>query len=563
MGLRPGAWLAVHSVIMIAASPIFTMVGAWPLAFVSLVPCVVAALALKDAPRKAFVVAALGLIPWWFVTHAWLINVTVAGFFAVPFILSTFDAFAIFLTARLARNHRTLALSAFPVFWTGLNYVRGEIAFDGYAWGWASHPLIDARVVAAPACVIGGYGVTFLVAAFAAALVYAKQHTRNRRFLAPIGVGAAWALLSWFGVSQFSPSVPSIAAPVRFAIVQTNVPQDNKLDWTIEQENRDFDRFRDLTLKAMEPQVGPDVVVWPETMAPGMTLAPQALKALSENDIFVRHEDGSRQWATAFADSMLDLSATIKVPLIVGDSFIDNLSIHLTPDGKPVLDSDARYNAAFVLREGKIERQWYFKIHLTPFGEVMPYISSWPWLERQLLSIGAKGMTFDLAAGTEPTVLTVPATDGRTIRCVTPICFESTDSRLLRRLVFDKGIRRCDVIVNLTNDGWFTFSNLTRRQHLQAARWRSLETLTPTIRAANTGVSALISFDGSLIASGVDDRSGASDIDGLLTGEVSPTSKVPPFATIGNSLPLLCAAASGLSLLLHIGRSIRRKPTRT
>ncbi len=560
-GVVPAVWLFGHSALMTAASPIATTVGLWPFAVVAMIPCLVAARKLANSSFRAVLVAALGFVPWWLVTHAWLLNVTIAGVVFLPFILAAFDAVAVYATARLTRSYPALGLVAFPILWTGLNFFRGEIAMHGYAWGWVSHPLIDAPWLAAPACLVGTYGITFLLASLASAIVHAANTTGPKRLAAPLAVGLAWAVLSWIGLEQSRSAVGT--DPVQIAIVQTNVPMDNKLDWTVDQENRDFERFRDLTMRAVADTPDtlrrPDLIVWPETMAPGMTLAPQGLKALNDNNIFVRRADGSRQWATYFADSLLDMSQAVATPLIVGASYIDNLVITTDADDKVRMESDARYNAAFVLRDGKIERQWYFKQHLTPFGEVMPYISNWPWLERQLLSIGAKGMSFDLASGTEPTILTVPTRDGRTLRCVAPICFESTNSRLLRRLVYADGARRADVIVNLTNDGWFTFSDLTRRQHLQAARWRSLETLTPTVRAANTGVSAFIGFDGSLLASGIDGHPDAVDIDGLLTGSLTFTDRVPPFALTGNTLGFSCCLLSGVSLVGIGWRAFRRR----
>lgn len=551
-GVVPGLWITAHSLLMIAASPLFTMTGLWPVAFLSLIPLVVASLKLAPLSKRAIIVAYLGFTPWWFVTHFWLINVSLLGMLPLVFILSTFDAAAIAILARIARLNRPAALFLFPLVWTGSNYFRGEIAGNGYAWGWAVHPLIDAPFIAAPACIIGVYGLTFLLAAFAAAAVFAHSQTGPKKVIAPVGVALVWAVLGWFG-SQIA-STPPAPTPVRFSIIQTNVPQSNKIDWTIEQENRDFLRFRELTLDAVATSSPPDVVVWPETMAPGMTLAPQALKALNDSGIIITHLDGTKQWATSFADWMLDLSLAIRVPLIVGESYVDNLTIEETPDGKIKFKESARYNASFVLREGKIERQWYFKQHLTPFGEVMPYISNWPWLEEKLLTIGAKGMAFNLDEGKDLTVLTVPALDGRTIRCVTPICFESTDSPLNLRLLFANGERRADVIVNLTNDGWFTFSGITRRQHLQAARWRSLETLTPTVRAANTGISAFIRQDGSVQSSGVKGHPDAVDLDGILDAEVRLPTRVPPFAQIGNLPAKVCCILTGLMGLFLLGR---------
>ncbi len=105
----------------------------------------------------------------------------------------------------------------------------------------------------------------------------------------------------------------------------------------------------------------------------------------------------------------------------------------------------------------------------------MPYIRAWPWLQDQLLGLGANGMKFDLAAGTHLTVLNVPvASLGRSIRVVTPVCFEITVASHVRSLVFDEnGQRRADLIASITNDGWFSDTDIARQQHLsRPLRWR-------------------------------------------------------------------------------------------
>ena len=52
------------------------------------------------------------------------------------------------------------------------------------------------------------------------------------------------------------------------------------------------------------------------------------------------------------------------------------------------------------------------------------------------------------------------------------------------------GVKRADVIINISNDGWFK-GNM-RRQHFQNAIFRSIENRVPTARADNTGISGYI-----------------------------------------------------------------------
>jgi len=69
---------------------------------------------------------------------------------------------------------------------------------------------------------------------------------------------------------------------------------------------------------------------------------------------------------------------------------------------------DALYNSAFLVRDSRVQPVRYDKIDLTPFGEVMPYIQHWPWLQRQLMAWAAPGLTFDLSEGRLPRVFRLP-----------------------------------------------------------------------------------------------------------------------------------------------------------
>jgi apolipoprotein N-acyltransferase len=134
----------------------------------------------------------------------------------------------------------------------------------------------------------------------------------------------------------------------------------------------------------------------------------------------------------------------------------------------------------------------------------MPYISSWPWLEKRLLSIGAAGMSFDLGKGSVraeaifgfdlTTLSEVPKAPTRA-KLATPICFEITETSLCRQMVrLAAADGSLPMLVNVTNDGWFGNWKPGKQQHLLASRWRSVELGVPVVRAANTGISAAIEF---------------------------------------------------------------------
>jgi apolipoprotein N-acyltransferase len=274
-------------------------------------------------------------------------------------------------------------------------------------------------------------------------------------------------------------------------------------------------------------------------------------------EIVFRLDSGDVRAGDELPRRVLDLQRSVAIPMLVGEEARTRMRLERV-EGGIALPFDQRFNSAYLLLDGHVAAPRYDKIRLTPFGETMPYIRFWPWLQDRLLGLAATGMHFDLAAGRERAVFTIPGFTP--IRAVTPICFESTVASLCRSLVFDsQGRRRVDLIVNLTNDGWFGASLIGRLQHLQAARWRSLELGTPTLRAANTGVSAIIDARGRVVAWGVDGRPGAAFVDGVLSGQVALNPGSTPYARVGD-LAGWVALAAGFLLVLAV--AIWRTPSR-
>ena len=185
----------------------------------------------------------------------------------------------------------------------------------------------------------------------------------------------------------------------------------------------------------------------------------------------------------------------------------------------------------------------------------MPYIHYWPWLQQQMLAVGANGMKFDLDAGAHMTVFSVPAASlGRDVRVVTPVCFEVTVASHCRHLVFDHGERRADLIVSVTNDGWFSDTDIARLQHLQCGRWRCVELATPMARAANTGISAIVDAHGRVLARGVEGNSYGAHVDGVLENEVPLGTQTTLYARVGDVFAWATLAASLSALLASFFR---------
>jgi apolipoprotein N-acyltransferase len=287
----------------------------------------------------------------------------------------------------------------------------------------------------------------------------------------------------------------------RVAAIQTNVPQDNRVAQSFEERLRDFEEFCRLTRDAAKAEPRPDLIVWPEGMFPGFALNGEAVQV--ERGAVLHYPDGSA--TTVFYDRLIELQKEIGVPMLVGASAAEGLKITAGDGGRVEVTQEALFNSAFMVRGGVVEEARYDKMRLMPFGEVMPYISKWDWLEERLLALGGRGLTFDWEAGTRTVVFEIdkrngdPARSaGPPVRVAAPICFEAMYAGQMRRLANGEG-QPADVLVNMSNDGWFAWFDGGRENLVLQCRWRALELRRPILRAVNTGISVAIDSDGRVV----------------------------------------------------------------
>ena len=172
-------------------------------------------------------------------------------------------------------------------------------------------------------------------------------------------------------------------------------------------------------------------------------------------------------------------------------------------------------NGAWLLSPQQQNTPFVGKHHLVPFGE---YVPSWvPWLHKLVPDIG----NFRPAQDSGTISLTV---NDNPLHIGLLICYESIFAAAMRQRL-EHGP---NLLAVLTNDAWYGQSPAAR-QHLQAPRLRGVESGRFVMRAANTGVSAIIAPDGTL----------ASTIDwwqqGVVRGTVSPSSITTPYARFGDA----------------------------
>ncbi|HYE03162.1 MAG TPA: apolipoprotein N-acyltransferase, partial [Phycisphaerales bacterium] len=571
----PRAWTAClgglgYTLLSILAFP---PVGLWPLAVLAPLPLVLTALAGWRRPGRAAVWAGLGTVPFWAFEQVWLWEVTPAGYPLLCLSLAGFPALFVWLVARASRRTpRVPEWLLVAIAWTGVEVLRGEIVLTGYPWYLAAHPLIAAPGLARPASLLGTYLVSFLAvlpAALAGELVLARRAGRHGALLARRLALPVLLVAAWLGGALLAAPAPT-GGSAAIAVIQTNVPQNNKMVWSIERRLRNFARFIELTRQAARASPSPELIIWPETMFPGEMLNPEAVAVL---------ERAGLQWpappgpdsrpiaATAFASSLLMEQAELGIPMLVGAVAAEGLEVVRDAEGRfERLRQQRRYNSAFLIIEGQVSEQRYDKEHLTPFGEIIPVLWRWPALQRLALDLGAQGMTFDLAWGTGHRPITVTLPPGpagprrppgashaegsdRVLRLAAPICFEATQAGLCRSLTYQGGRPVVDLLANLSNDGWFGGFDGVRRQHMQVAAWRCVELGLPMVRAVNTGHSCWIDQRGR-----VRDWLPARE-DGILRAEIPLGGRGTVFGRVGGVFAWIITAALGaVGVIAVLGR---------
>jgi len=530
----------------------FPAAGLWPLALVAVIPLILIARHARSARTAGLIVLAvhMGL---WLVINRWVIPVTAMGYPVLSLYKALYGPGFVLLLRRLERGPRTSRLPlvlTVPILWTGLEALRGIVIGHGYPWMLLGHPLRGWLPLVQHVDLLGSYAASTLAALVAAALVDAVDPARRRPVAAAVAAGVVLGAAG-YGLWRIDQTGALATDGPPIASIQTNLPQDNKIRWTEAQKEEDLARFVRLTMDALLERPDARLVVWPETMVPGIGFDPQVQRTAAT---FPSAIDLHLKWPVRIQRFVRELG----VPMVVGTETWD--PVEVVEDGDRVyLEVLGRWNSAAVLApDGAGDRA--DKHVLTPFGETMPYISAWPWLESRLLRLAARGMKFDLDAAPEPGRLELPleAPGGGPLVAAAPICFEDMVGHVSRRALYDGDGRKVGhLILNLSNDGWFGASRSDRARHAMAASFRCIENRVPMIRCVNTGHSLAIDSTGRVLETIGEGPWGSVAVDGWFVHAPTLDPRTTLYARIGETWPLTCL---GLAVLgaIAAGRADRR-----
>jgi apolipoprotein N-acyltransferase len=397
--------------------------------------------------------------------------------------------------------------------WVTHEWIRGWL-FSGFGWnglGVALHANWPIIQIAEFTGVTGlSFAIVFAnviaVTTTRRLILEARTHRMRPHYDLTLTMAAIVGLLA-FGmhVSQFK----SAAKSVRVAAVQANIAQRQKFDPQFTQQI--FDRFTHLSEIALKTNPLPDLLIWPEAAMPEP----------------VRDENGESY------RFVMDFAQSTKTDLLLGTDDVDQ--------GRP-------YNAAVLVSNAGQQMQIYRKIHLVPFGEYIPLRKSFPLFA----AIASKWVPGDFDVGKDYTVFRL--TNGKA-HAAPLICFEDTIGELTRQFV----LGGANLLVNVTNDGWFLHS-AGSQQHLANAVFRCVETRRPMVRAANTGVTCFVNEFGR-VTQKLQDETGSTFTEGVLTGDVDvPTERTLTFYTRhGELFAKSCACVTLLVIISGGAQLLRRK----
>jgi apolipoprotein N-acyltransferase len=385
--------------------------------------------------------------------------------------------------------------------WVGLEFLRTYL-FSGFPWALFGYSQYRQPTVRLLAAAVGVYGVSglLLVVNGALACVLGVCLGRGDRAhpwrgaLVPVSLGVV-LVLATVGYARVLWRDPTGGAPLRVALLQGNI--DQSLKWDRRYQTETLDIYERLTRRAAAER--PALIVWPETAVP----------------FFLRREP--------------ELSA--RVDRLVAETGIPLLT------GSPDVGDDGRlYNSAFLLLGDRRIHGRYDKRHLVPFGEYVPLHQLFFFLDKLVVGIG------DFGRGRTATVF---SSDGA--RFGVMICYEVIFPGEVREFVRNGA----EFLVNITNDAWFGRSGAPY-QHLAMAAMRAVENGTYLVRAANTGISAVIAPSGAILAQ--------TDIftEGALVGTIHPRQRETPYTRYGDVVAWISAAFLGAYVLALLSARWRR-----
>ncbi|MGB9690064.1 apolipoprotein N-acyltransferase [Thermogutta sp.] len=504
--------------------------------------------------REYLILAAVGFLFWMAALH-WLRLphwATSFGWVALSFYLAWYlPSFVGFSRIGVHRFRIPLPLAAGTV-WAGLEVARAHL-LTGFTMASLGHTQYRWLSLIQIADLVGTYGVGWVmifvsgclylaarrVAEFRWALAYRRSDqacsdgtflkTPARQLLSAscpiVAAGVVLGAVVLYGhyCLQVHAATPQTST-VRVALIQGS--QDIRLEDGDEKRERIHRHYLQLAFLAARQYRNLDLMVWPETVYGGVlidadshpALPPEWLAQRKTGEEFLNQLIAAKRSSEAAMERLayeLDSRLILGVETVAytkggiryynSAAFVGKCSSdEVSPKTENIPDANELENlsTSAQVSEGASSQNLnrkpycylgrYDKMHLVMFGEYVPFAEQFP-LMRYLTPLST-----NTTPGKLPRAFSV-----RGVRFCPNICYESVIPHLIREQILE--LRKLgsepDVLVNLTNDGWFWGSS-ELDMHLICGVFRAVETRKPFLIAANTGFSAVIDATGRILSQG-------------------------------------------------------------
>lgn len=377
------------------------------------------------------------------------------------------------------------------IFWVAYAYLS-QSWFAGYPYGTVAYAFYNYKVLIQFCDLFGIWGLTFMMTLPQAFLGnwccdhFSKTRTEHSEGL--------WKHILFHKVTLII-YVVLVLAQVIYGIITLNfwkkAEEDSSFSVATVQHNadswkggydtykRNFINLEKMSLEAMLQK--PDLIVWSETaFVPSVDWY--------TNYPYTGNDEGASfdylRKIQELVNEFVKFGTELDIPLLTG-----NPSSTIKDESLPPYDAEGNwnkkdYNSVILFDDGEIKTQ-YLKQHLVPFTEHFPYEKQLPWLYNLLKANDYHWWE----KGTEPVVF--ETSNGITFS--TPICFEDVFGDVCAGFIANGA----DLLINMTNDSW-SGSEAAERQHMAMAVFRSVENRRTTLRGTNSGMTCLITPDGTI-----------------------------------------------------------------
>ncbi|MCC6636473.1 MAG: apolipoprotein N-acyltransferase [Ignavibacteriaceae bacterium] len=416
--------------------------------------------------------------------------------------------------SRFGKIGKQNAIWFLPFFWASYEYFYMNIDLN-FPWITLSNTMANFPVFFKIANVIGPLGMTVVLLFINIFIFKIWTAWKAEKKIDRFAVRLLYPFLLiplLYGI--FSTDTTPPKETLRVGLIQPNLDPYKK--WAGGNLDEIIDNYFDLTSKAVKD--GARIVMWPETALPVYLL------------------NGQYDAQVLKIHNLVD---SLNIHLMTGMPHmkIFQSSDRLPPDAKTFPDSKIRYgsyNSVLLFSPGDRVIQQYGKVKLVPFGERTPYIDQIPVLG-DLLKWGVGISSWNVGQDTTvfKAVLKTSLTE-REVKIGALVCFESVFPYYASELTN----RGAEFFTVITNDSWYGNTS-GPYQHKEFSTLRAIENNRAVVRAANGGISCLITADGKTISSTKMYESAVLVVDvPLQSGETVfvKTSSVFPYICYGISL---------------------------